>query len=57
MQLERSSNSSSLFPASRISGYTLLIEPDLAEDSQLPITMEWGDECPYVPGLKRDDCS
>ena len=28
---------------------------ELAEDSQLLITMGCGDECPYVPGLERDD--
>ena len=28
---------------------------DLAADSQLLITMGCGDECPYVPGLERDD--
>jgi arsenate reductase len=29
--------------------------PELAADSQLLITMGCGDECPYVPGLERDD--
>jgi arsenate reductase (thioredoxin) len=28
---------------------------ELAEDSQLLITMGCGDECPYVPALERDD--
>jgi arsenate reductase len=28
---------------------------ELAEDAQLLITMGCGDECPYVPGLERDD--
>src|ERR1700676_3693751 len=28
---------------------------ELAADSQLLITMGCGDECPYVPGLERDD--
>ena len=27
----------------------------LAEDATLLITMGCGDECPYVPGLRRDD--
>ena len=28
---------------------------DLAKDAQLLVTMGCGDECPYVPGLRRDD--
>ena len=28
---------------------------ELASDAQLLITMGCGDECPYVPGLRRDD--
>jgi len=28
---------------------------ELAADSQLLVTMGCGDECPYVPGLERDD--
>ena len=28
---------------------------ELAQDASLLITMGCGDECPYVPGLKRDD--
>lgn len=28
---------------------------DFAQDASLLITMGCGDECPYVPGLKRDD--
>jgi arsenate reductase (thioredoxin) len=28
---------------------------ELAKDAQLLITMGWGDNCPYVPGLCRDD--
>jgi protein-tyrosine-phosphatase len=28
---------------------------ELAKDAQLLITMGCGDECPYVPGLRRDD--
>lgn len=32
-----------------------LLTPELAQDADLLITMGCGDECPYVPGLKRDD--
>ena len=28
---------------------------DLARDAQLLVTMGCGDQCPYVPGLRRDD--
>lgn len=28
---------------------------ELAKDAQLLITMGCGEECPYVPGLRRDD--
>jgi protein-tyrosine-phosphatase len=28
---------------------------DLARDASLLVTMGCGDECPYVPGLARDD--
>jgi arsenate reductase len=28
---------------------------DLAQGAELLITMGCGDECPYVPGLRRDD--
>lgn len=28
---------------------------DLARDAQMLITMGCGDECPHVPGLRRDD--
>ena len=28
---------------------------DLARDAQMLVTMGCGDECPYVPGLMRDD--
>lgn len=28
---------------------------ELAQDAELLITMGCGDECPYVPGLRRDD--
>jgi arsenate reductase len=28
---------------------------DLAQNAEMLITMGCGDECPYVPGLRRDD--
>jgi arsenate reductase len=31
------------------------LTPELAARAQLLITMGCGDECPYVPGLRRDD--
>jgi arsenate reductase len=31
------------------------LTPTLAAQAQLLITMGCGDECPYVPGLRRDD--
>ena len=31
------------------------LTPELAAGAQLLITMGCGDECPYVPGLRRDD--
>ena len=31
------------------------LTPALAGEAQLLITMGCGDECPYVPGLRRDD--
>ena len=31
------------------------LTPELAADAQLLITMGCGDECPYVPGVRRDD--
>jgi arsenate reductase (thioredoxin) len=31
------------------------LTPELAGGAQLLITMGCGDECPYVPGLRRDD--
>lgn len=31
------------------------LTPQLAAGAQLLITMGCGDECPYVPGLRRDD--
>ena len=32
-----------------------MLTPDLAAGAQLLITMGCGDQCPYVPGLRRDD--
>jgi arsenate reductase len=32
-----------------------LLTPELAASAQLLITMGCGDECPYVPGVQRDD--
>ncbi len=32
-----------------------LLTPELARDAALLITMGCGDECPYVPGLERED--
>ena len=31
------------------------LTPDLVEGAALLVTMGCGDECPYVPGLERDD--
>ena len=31
------------------------LTPELAQDASLLITMGCGDECPFVPGLRRDD--
>jgi arsenate reductase len=31
------------------------LTPQLAAEAQLLITMGCGDECPYVPGVRRDD--
>lgn len=31
------------------------LTPELASGAQLLITMGCGDECPFVPGLRRDD--
>jgi arsenate reductase (thioredoxin) len=31
------------------------LTPELAQDAEMLITMGCGDECPYVPGLRRDD--
>ena len=30
-------------------------EAELAQDAEMLVTMGCGDECPYVPGLRRDD--
>ncbi|MGD0946573.1 MAG: arsenate reductase ArsC [Candidatus Binatia bacterium] len=32
-----------------------LLTPELARDADLLVTMGCGDECPVVPGLRRDD--
>lgn len=32
-----------------------LLTEELAKDADLLITMGCGDECPYIPGLQRDD--
>lgn len=34
---------------------TTLLTRDLAEQAQMLITMGCGDQCPVVPGLRRDD--
>ena len=34
---------------------TSRLTPDLAQQAQMLITMGCGDQCPVVPGLKRDD--
>ena len=34
---------------------TSKLTPELARDAQLLVTMGCGDDCPYVPGAKRDD--
>jgi protein-tyrosine-phosphatase len=31
------------------------LTPELAANSQMLVTMGCGDECPYLPGLERDD--
>src|SRR5207237_1827942 len=31
------------------------LTPDLAQDASLLVTMGCGDECPVVPGARRDD--
>lgn len=32
-----------------------MLTPELARGAELLITMGCGDECPFVPGLRRDD--
>ena len=32
-----------------------LLTPEMARDADLLVTMGCGDECPVVPGLRRDD--
>jgi arsenate reductase (thioredoxin) len=34
---------------------TRKLTPELARQTQVLVTMGCGDECPYVPGVKRDD--
>ncbi len=34
---------------------TTKLTPEIAENAQLLVTMGCGDECPYVPGAKRED--
>jgi arsenate reductase len=34
---------------------TTKLTPEVARQAQLLVTMGCGDECPYVPGAKRDD--
>lgn len=34
---------------------TTKLTPDLANQAQVLITMGCGDECPFVPGARRDD--
>jgi arsenate reductase len=34
---------------------TTRLTPELAQQAQWLVTMGCGDECPYVPGAKRDD--
>jgi arsenate reductase len=31
------------------------LTPQLAQQTDVLVTMGCGDECPYVPGVKRDD--
>jgi arsenate reductase len=31
------------------------LTPELAQNAEMLITMGCGDECPYIPGLRRDD--
>jgi arsenate reductase (thioredoxin) len=34
---------------------TTRLTPELAQQAQVLVTMGCGDECPFVPGAKRDD--
>ena len=34
---------------------TMRLTPEVAQRAQFLVTMGCGDECPYVPGAKRDD--
>ena len=34
---------------------TTKLTPELAQQAQVLVTMGCGDQCPYVPGAKRDD--
>ena len=34
---------------------TMKLTPEVAQRAQFLVTMGCGDECPYVPGAKRDD--
>ena len=38
-----------------IGASTSTLTPDLAQQAQWLVTMGCGDQCPYVPGAKRDD--
>jgi arsenate reductase (thioredoxin) len=31
------------------------LTPELAQDAEILITMGCGDDCPFIPGLRRDD--
>src|SRR5687767_13898334 len=37
------------------SATTTMLTPQLAEQAQVLVTMGCGDECPFVPGVQRDD--
>ena len=37
------------------SAKTTRLTPELAQQAQFLVTMGCGDECPYVPGTRRDD--
>jgi arsenate reductase len=37
------------------SASTIKLTPELAQQAQMLVTMGCGDECPYVPGARRDD--